>query len=300
MSEGSTNVFRRSALTRNAEPERIDALLRVTAPHEWAIAAGLLLSLLLAATWRIFARVETNLTTAAVLVRPGERSTIVSAVAGSITDVLVKPGDAVAAGAHIATVAPAGLDMRLRIARATEERLADLLDRPGAAAEATLRVALAQAQAQAERVEFTALATAGSAIVSSRAGTITAIPVIAAIRFAAAGPVTAAAFLSTDQARAVQPGMAARLRLERADRRGQMLVAGAVLTVAERGRLPAWLRGTPLAPSGTSGAGGGHLVTFSLQQTEAALPAGDLWPGRLEIVLQRVAPLALLTTARDG
>ena len=252
----------------------------------------------MAATWGIFARVETNLTAAAVLVRPGERSTIVSAVPGSITDVLVKPGDVVAPGAHIATVAPAGLDMRLRIARAAEERLADLLDRPGAAAEATLRVALAQAQA--ERVELTALATAGSAIVSSRAGTITAIPVIAAIRFAAAGPVTAAAFLSTDPARAVQPGMAARLRLERADRRGQMLVAGAVLTVAERGRLPAWLRGTPLAPSGTSGGGGGHLVTFSLQQTEAALPAGDLWPGRLEIVLQRVAPLALLTTARDG
>ena len=306
-------MFRRRALLRKAEPEPIDALLRVTAPHEWAIVTALVLALIAAVAWGMFGRVAVNLTVDGVLARPGERIGIVSAVSGSITEVLVESGDSVAAQAPVATLEPPGLEMQVRIARTKEELLADLLERAGETTAATVQVALAEAQA--ERLQLTALRTAGSAIVSPRAGVITATHVvpgdtvaagatIADLRSGGAGAgVTAVAFLSSDQARTVQPGMTVRVLVEQPDGGGQRVLQGAVLTVSESGRLPAWLAAAPLAAARTNAHQRGHLVTFSVTAPEGAegtqeLQVDDLRPCRLEIVQQRVAPFALLTTAR--
>ena len=307
-------MFRRRALLRKAEPEPIDALLRVTAPHEWAIVTGLVVALIAAVAWGMFGRVAVNLTVDGVLARPGERIGIVSAVSGSITEVLVESGDSVAAQAPVATLEPPGLEMQVRIARTKEELLADLLERAGETTAATVQVALAEAQA--ERLQLTALRTAGSAIVSPRAGVITATHVVPGDTVAAGatiadlrsgggggGGVTAVAFLSSDQARTVQPGMTVRVLVEQPDGGGQRALQGAVLTVSESGRLPAWLAAAPLAAARTDARQRGHLVTFSVTAPEGAegtqeLQVDDLRPCRLEIVQQRVAPFALLTTAR--
>ena len=293
-------LYRSRALARRDEQESIDAVPRVTAPHEWAIVAGLFVLVIVALVWAIFGRVEVSSTVDGVLVRPGERSIIVSALPGTVTDVLAEPGQAVAAGAPVVTLELAGLDLQIRIARTTEELLADLLDR---VAETTPALQASLAQATAARLELTALRTAGSVIVSPRSGALTVLHVaagdtvqagttIADLRSDAAGPVTAVTLVSAEQARDVRPGMAARILFERAGE--QHALPAEVTTVAEPGRPPAWLRDVPFAEPWAHGEAGGVLVTFALAAPQEALAVDDLWPCRVEIVQQRVAPLSLL------
>ena len=293
----------RSSVSSQVEAEPIDAPLRVTAPHEWAVAGGLLLLVVLAVAWGVFGRVAVNVTADGVLVRPGERRAIVSAVSGLVTDVLVEAGDVVAADALVAVIEPAGVDARLRVAATTEALLADLIAESDAAVGAALREALVRARA--EHLELTALQAAGSTIVSSRAGQITATHVevgdvvdagtaVADVRHDSAGPVTAMAVLPARQAREVQAGMTARVRMERADGGEAPVLAGTVTTVSAAGRLPAWLRAAPLP----AGDGRGLLIEVAVDGREA-FPVHDFQPCRLEIVLRRVAPLALLRSPQD-
>lgn len=301
------SLYRSRAMARRDEPESIDAVPRVTAPHEWAIVAGLLVLVIVALAWAILGRVEVRSTVEGVLVRPGERKTIVSALPGIVTEVLAQPGQAVAAGAPVVTLEPAGLDLRIRIARATEELLTDLLDRSAQNAPAALQASLAQATAA--RLELTALQTAGSVVVSPRSGALTALHVaagdtvqagatIADLRSDADGPVTAVTLIRAEQARDVRPGMGARILFEQAGE--QRALQAAVTTVAEPGRPPAWLRDAPIAERWAHGETGAVLVTFAFAAPHEALAVGDLWPCRVEVVRQRVAPLALLAAGRGS
>ena len=299
------SLYRSKAMARRDEQESIDAVPRVTAPHEWVIVAGLFALVIVALAWAIFGRVEVRSTVDGVLVRPGERKTIVSALPGTVTDVLAEPGQAVAAGAPVVTLEPVGLALRLRIARTTEELLADLLDR----SETTPALQAALAQATAARLELTAQQTAGSVIVSPRAGALTVLHVaagdtvqagasIADLRSDAAGPVTAVTLVSAEQAREVRPGMAARILFEQAG--APRALQAEVTDVAEPGAPPAWLRAAPFAEPWAHGEAGGVLVTFALAAPQEALAVDDLWPCRVEIVQQRVAPLALLAAGRGS
>lgn len=294
--------LRRTALLRKAESEPIDAPLRITAPHEWAIVTAFVLALVAAGVWGVFGRVEINLVVDGILVRPGERSAIVSPVSGRVLDVPVKRGDAVAAGAPVATVEPAGLDMQARIARTQEDLLADLIARSGGAAEGVLRAALAELQA--ERLELAAIETAGRTIVNPGAGEITATYVvagdavaagdtIAGVRAEAAGDVTVATLLTPEQARTVQPGMPAHVIVE-TPVGGRLALEGEVLAVAAAGSSREWLRATLLAPGRENDDGRSHLVTLAVTGYGEHLPIEDLWSCRVEIVRERVRPLALL------
>ena len=300
------SLYRSRAIARRDEPEPIDAVPRVTAPHEWAIVAGLLVLVIVALAWAIFGRVEVRSTVEGVLVRPGERKTIVSALTGTVTEVLAQPGQAVAAGAPVVRLEPAGLDLQIRIARTTEELLTDLLDRSAQTTPAALQTWLAHAIAT--RLELTALQTAGSVVVSPRSGALTALHVaagdtvqagatIADLRSDADGPVTAITLISAEQAGDVRPGMGARILFEQAGE--QRALQAAVTTVAEPGQPPAWLRVAPIAER-THREAGTVLVTFALATPHEALAVDDLWPCRVEIVRQRVAPLALLAAGRGS
>ena len=51
-------MFREEAFAYRGQREAIDGLLRVTAPHEWMVLAGLVLALLAVAGWGVFGSVE--------------------------------------------------------------------------------------------------------------------------------------------------------------------------------------------------------------------------------------------------
>ena len=165
-------LFRERALIRNAQPEPLDDLLRVTAPHEWLLLACLAAALLAAVAWGGFARVEQTVSGGGALVRPGDRYTVVSAASGVVTEVTAGVGDRVEAGQAVARLELPELRWRLRVSRARvallEQRARGLEGPAGSWLDAEL------AAARAEAIELAALDAAGAVIVSPRAGEITA------------------------------------------------------------------------------------------------------------------------------
>lgn len=67
------SVFREEAFALRGQREPIDGLLQVTAPHEWAILAGLVLAALAVVGWGFLGSVERGLRAGCVLAVPGER-----------------------------------------------------------------------------------------------------------------------------------------------------------------------------------------------------------------------------------
>ena len=101
-------LFRERAMIRRAQPEPLDDLLRVTAPREWLLLAGIAVALLAALAWSVFAGVERTVTHGGTLVRPGERHTLVAAASGIVTEVAAEVGDRIEAGDSDSAAATSG------------------------------------------------------------------------------------------------------------------------------------------------------------------------------------------------
>ena len=97
-------LFREEAFARRGQTEPLDGLLRVTAPHEWVIVAGLGIALLGLVAWGLFGSVERSLSSECVLAQPGERYTVISDITGNVIDVPVDVGDPVEVGQPIAFI----------------------------------------------------------------------------------------------------------------------------------------------------------------------------------------------------
>ena len=297
--KSADHIFRRRALDRQGEQEPIDAPLRVTAPHEWVIATGLALALAVALAWGVLGRVPLSLQVDGAVVQPGDRGVVATAAAGRILDLLVEPGDSVAADAPVARLERADGEMRLRLARAAEASLASAADQ-SANVGPVLHAAIEAARV--ELLQIAALQGSGGAVVTPRAGEISAVQVdvgeavaagapIVDIRYHRPGPVTAVALLDARQAARVRPGMPVRLRYDSAEGAAEPL-QGAVLSVSEPRTLPRWLEAAPIAAA-SARAPRVRLVTVSVEGA-AARGLRDLAPIRIEIVLDRIAPLRLL------
>jgi len=141
-------LFRERALIRSAQPEPLDDLLRVTAPHEWLLLACLAAALLAAALWGGLTRVEQTVSGAGALVQPGERYAIVSAASGVVTEVTAELGDRVEAGEAIARLELPELRWRLRISRARVALLDERARSPEAPPGGWLDAELAAARAE--------------------------------------------------------------------------------------------------------------------------------------------------------
>ena len=300
------SLFRKRAMQESEKPAPFDTLLRITAPHEWVLATTLLLAVAAAASWALIGRIEVKTTVDAVLALPGGRTTLVSGVAGSVREVAFNPGDSVDQGAPIVVLAPVGAGPRAQMAGAKVGMLAKLIAERGegfsAAGDAALQVALAEAQA--EHLESLALEATGSVITSPGSGAVTAVHVVAGdvvaagealadLRIDAVGPVAAVALLTEEEAAKMQRGMAVRIHVQGTSGGAAQTLQGEFASLADSSRVPPWLSATPLGAA----EGRSRLATFTL-----ALPAqqpawDDLWPCRVEIIRERVSPLALLTSA---
>ena len=299
MASPRRRLFRREAIARRGQPEPLDGLLRVTAPHEWVIVAGLGLALLGALLWAVFGSIERSLSAGCVLVRPGERFAVIADRGGAVVEVLVERGDAVAAGQAVARVSAPDLRRQAALSRV---RLAALEAADGAAPAAL-------AAARAELQELERLQADGGVIASPYAGEITALrlrPGQAVELGAEVATVVRAAGAGSEGLEVVsyvEPQSAARLR---AGMRAQVLTAG--LSSGGGEALAASVRGIspqPSAPPSWLSAAGldaparSHLVRLSLdEQPPAAI--GDGASCDLRVVLGTDRPVQLLSTGGAG
>lgn len=96
------NSFREQAIAASENRQRLDSLLRVTAPHERVVlsATGLLLAGL--GAWILLGSIDRTITLQGVLFEPGQRYEVVATEPGYLVEYLVEPGDRVEPGTGIA------------------------------------------------------------------------------------------------------------------------------------------------------------------------------------------------------
>ena len=287
------SLFREEAIASHGKTERLDVLPQVTAPHEWAVLAGLTLVLLGVGAWCVFGTIERRLTAECLLLRPGDRRAVLAELSGTVAAVLVDAGDAVRSGQAVARVRRPELRRSIRIARA---RVDALEARP-----AGEREGLRGARAELADLELTEAV--GDVIASPWAGTVTTLaltrgqPVaagaeVAWVRIGAAGGMEAVAFIPPAQAAGVAAGLTARVLAPAPDGRRPSVLAADLREVAARpAAAPGWL-----AEFGLAAPDRGHLVRLSLGSApDRTLADGD--PCRLDVVTRRQAPIRLLTRA---
>ena len=293
----NSRLFRPKAVASKWQGEKLDDMLRVTAPHEWAIVIGLLLLLLGIVAWGLFGRIERSLAADCVLVRPGERHAVVSGVAGTVIDVLVSTGDRVKSGQAIARVRLPEVDRQARIARAKVELLEKEL-----AASATASTHETLRAARAELLELEAVAAAGDLIVSPHTGEVEALGLVAGQAIAASAEVAqirqgdahqlqAVAIVDPEQAQRVKTGMTARILLN--TERGTSALEATVREVSPHPMgVPGWLAEMGLPARG-------QLVRLDLGEPPPLATTNGL-RGRFLIVTERHAPVFLLIPEKSG
>ena len=288
------SLFREEAIASHGKTERLDVLPQVTAPHEWVVLAGLTLVLLGAGAWSVFGSLERRLTTACLLVRPGDRHAVLAELSGTVAEVLVDAGDTVRSGQAVARVMRPEPRRSMRMARA---RIAAL--EAGSAGE-RLRAA------RAELAELELAEAVGDVIVSPWAGEVTTLALapgqavaagaeVARVRAGSAAGMEAVAFIAPAQAAQLAAGMAARVLAPGPDGgRPSVLEADLREVSARPAPAPGWLAGFAFpAPDR------GHVVRLSLRSAPDRTVA-DGEPCRLDVVTRRQAPIRFLAGPGRG
>ena len=284
-------LFREEAFARRGQTEPLDGLLRVTAPHEWVIVAGLGIALLGLVAWGLFGSVERSLSSECVLAQPGERYTVISDITGTVIDVPVDVGDPVEVGQPIAFIKIPELSRHVALARA---RLSTLEANPDAAPDAL-------ALARSELLELESLQASGEVVASPYSGEVAAYNLVqgqavqvgvevAEIRVGSESELEAFAFVPSEGSRGLQVGMKAHVLTEASQALDAELREVSSRPVTQ----PGWLTDFGLMPSARS-----HLVRLSLR--DAPPPSavdGDLCS--LRIVLRKDSPMRLLTSRESN
>ena len=284
-------LFREQAYARRGQTEPLDGLLRVTAPHEWVIVAGLGIALLGLVAWGLFGSVERSLTSECVLAHPGERYTVISDITGTVIDVPVDVGDSVEVGQPIALIKIPELSRHVALARA---RLSALEANPDAAPEAL-------ALARSELLELESLQASGEVVASPYSGEVAAYHLVrgqvvevggkvADIRVGPESQLEAFAFVPPEGATRLEVGMEAHVLTEASRRGGSQALDAEVREVSPRPITPpGWLADFGLVPTTRS-----HLIRLSVREMPSTAADGDSCS--LRIVLSKESPVRLLTS----
>ena len=290
--------FRQAALASRSQRQQLDRLLRITAPHERILLAGIGLVLLVLVAWAVFGSIVRAVTIDGILIAPGARHPVVSTEHGQLEEFFVAPGDRVAAGDPIARQTVPDLD---REVAALQDRMAILeteVERGGGDGDALLPIL---ASARTALLQMDAQRTARQLLVSPAEGEVMALradfgaylpagAVIAEVREAGDGPPLAVLRVAAPAARRVQPGMRASVEFKTP---GGVVrrVEGEIASVTS-GPLPGWLAAMPPAVAESM-----HRVDIVLvRNQEVSAPDGT--PCRVRIVLGRHPPAALLVPGR--
>ena len=288
-------LFREEAFARRRNTEALDGLLRVTAPHEWLILAGLGLALVGVACWALFGSVERTLSAGCVLVQPGERHTVISEFSGNVVDVLVDVGASLEAGQPLARLSDPELSRDVAVARARVDALEARSD--------TAQDALAPARA--ELLELTTIQALSEYIVSPYAGVVTrhafvrggAVAIganVAEVREETGGWLEAVAFVTSERSERLGSGMEAKVLTGAADGGGRALDARVRDVAAHPSPPPRWL-----ADLGLSAPARSHMVRASLRVSPPP-GLGDGESCSLRVVLGEEPPIRLLAATAPG
>lgn len=294
------SLIRERAMARKTQPEPVDDLMRVTAPREWMLLVGVAAVLAAVVLWGSLATIERTVSVRGVVLKAGERHEVVAPTAGSVSAILVAPGDRVEAGQPIAHMELPEMGWRRRVVEARISALESQKESLGAAASWT---GIELSSARAELAEIEALESAGRTIVSPRSGELTALR-IAAGQAAAAGEaiaevradggdlLEAVGLAEAAQASGVSGGMEARVVCS-VDGPATAFAAR-VLDVADGSRaVPSWLSRFGLSSGDRMP--GARLLRVALDSTESQVSEGT--PCLLEVILSRQTPLRLLISA---
>jgi HlyD family secretion protein len=118
MSGAPNEIFRRAALERLASPERLDRMVRVTAPRDLLAMAVVITATAAVLVWSVVGRIPSVVSGSGILVAAGGR--VVDATApteGTMAEIGVKVGDVVAVGQVLARIDQSALVLTLDNAR---------------------------------------------------------------------------------------------------------------------------------------------------------------------------------------
>ena len=122
----SETIFRQSALDRLANPERLDAPLRLVPRSGWLLLATIAAMLIAALVWALVTRIPVPVTGTGVLIGQDGLAEVVTDEAGRVDRLLVETGQDVRAGTPIAVISRSELAREIADART---RLAEARDR---------------------------------------------------------------------------------------------------------------------------------------------------------------------------
>ena len=288
------NPFLQESAAGRNKRQQLDRLLRVTAPHERVILAGIGLALLGLMIWVLFGAVVHTVTLDGVLIKPGTRYEVASSEPGHLLDYAVAPGDRVEAGDPIARQSLPGLQRELAALR---QRLALLESGTRQTGGGTLlhsaRVALLQTEARRAARELI-VSPHGGEVMTLRAAPgrfLASGAVVAQLRAAEGPPFKAVLRVAPRRASRIQPGMKASVEVAIPGGVTRKL-QGEVASVTP-GPLPAWLASLPPGVPVSA-----HRVDIVLRGAPD-LPVRDGAPCGVRIVIGRRSPAALFRMGRS-
>ena len=284
------NPFLEAAASSRNKRQQLDHLLRITAPHERFILAGIGLVVLALVVWALFGSIVRSVTIDGVLIEPGARHEVVSTEPGHLVEFLVVPGDRVEAGDPIARQSVPELERETAALRDRVEMLETELSQVGGGLRSLLasaEVALLQMEAKRSARELI-VSPIGGEIMALRSDSGEYLPAggaVAELRDAEDRPLQAVLRVAPRMAQRIQPGMQASVEVVMPDGATRRL-DGEVASVIP-GPLPNWL--AALRPAVADSA---HQVDVVLHQaSDLSVPDGTLC--RIRIVLGRYSPAAL-------
>ena len=286
--------FLEEAAASRSERQQLDHLLRVAAPHERAVLAGIGALVLALVSWALFGSVVRTVTIDGVLIRPGDRHAVVSSEPGHLVEYLVDVGDRVAAGNPIARQSVPELDRERQILRDRVDFLQEeIRDSEGGGAAlrsrlASARSAMLQLEARRSAREFLASHVAGevTALGLSSGDYMPPGTAVAQIRTAEDDSVQAVTQVGSRLAEGIRSGMKASIEVTMPDGGIRRLNAGVHRVTP--GPLPSWL-----AAERAPVVGPAHRVDVALHP-EADMLSLDGAACRIHVVLGHYRPIALL------
>lgn len=286
--------FREEAAASRSERQQLDHLLRIAAPHERLLLAGIGALVLALVSWALFGSVVRTVTIDGVLIKPGDRHEVVSSEPGHLAEYLVDVGDQVAAGDPVARQSVPELDRERQIVRDRVDLLQEEV-RDSAGGGAALRSRLASARSALLQLE--ARRSARELLASHVEGEVMALGLtagdymppgtaVAQIRAAETDTVQAVTQVGSRLAGSIRSGMKASIEVAVPNGGVRRLNAGVALVTP--GPLPKWL-----AAERAPVVGEVHRVDVALDP-KADLPDVDGAACRIRVVLGRYRPIALL------
>lgn len=294
------NPFLEEAAGNRNKRQQLDHLLRITAPHERIILAGIGVVLLALVAWALFGSIVRSVTIDGVLIEPGPRHEMVSTEPGYLVEYLVVPGDHVEVGDPIARQSVPELDSETTGLRDRVEMLKTELQQVGGEGSglrsllAAAQVALLQMEARRSARELIVSPVAGevTALRSTPGEYLTAGSAVAQLRETEDQPLQAVLRVAPGMAQRIQLGMQASVEVVMPNGTTHRL-DGEVSSVTP-GALPNWLAALRPAMADSSA----HRVDVVLHHaSDLSLP--DFTPCRVRIVLGRQPLTALLGFGRS-